>query len=119
MEIGTISLLASLVVGGSQIWKFFEERGGRKEEKLAVFARKTEVDNEFKIVKSTIGEFSISLTDLRHALSAYAASSKVNTIATDLGEMATKQAVLEERVNHSIDGLEKIEIKLDKIIERL
>ena len=123
MEIGTISLLASLVVGGSQIWKFVEERSSKKEDKLAVFARKAEVDNEFKkaIAKTEekAAEMAGSFAELQTKVNSCATILQVNAVVSDLGTTITKQAVLEERVNHSIDGLEKIEIKLDKIIERL
>jgi phage I-like protein len=119
MEIGTISLLVSLAVGGSQIWKFIEERHSKKEDKLAVFARKTDVENDFRKAKLAKEELATSITHLQEKLTSYAEVSEVSALAANVVVMGTKQAVLEERVNHSIDGLEKIEVKLDKIIERL
>jgi predicted nuclease with TOPRIM domain len=99
MDLSTIAIGISSAVGLSQLWKTIKEHQDKKDEKkektddkLSIFAKNAEVKTEFDKIKEEL---------------------------KDLKNLEIRHAVLEERVDNILNGLNKIESKIDTIIEHL
>lgn len=107
MEMTTVSLIISAIVASAQVINFWENRSSKREDKLNIFIKAADVNKKFEEFDEAVVAVDTKMT--------------LNNIHNEAyyTELKTKQAVLEERVDNTIHGIEKIENKIDKILERL
>lgn len=107
MEPATISLIVSAIVACIQIGTFLENRIEKKESRLNIFSKASDVKNELDEIRVTAATSSTELNN------------EIETHSEKLQKLATCQAVLNERIDNTVESLDKIENKLDKILERI
>jgi hypothetical protein len=107
MDLAIISLICTGIVSCIQVANFLENRRSKKEDKLNVFAKASDTSDKFTNIEDELKSH-VEETDI-----------KINDQVEKMQELSTKHAVLVERVENERNGLEKIEKKIDNILEKL
>lgn len=110
MEIAIASIIIAIVALAIQLWKFFEERNSKKTDHLSTLSKAADVDKEFHDLKSKIKERFEEIWER---------FDKLENQISPIQKLEIGQAVLEERIDGVGQSHNKIEQKLDDILEKL
>src|ERR1035438_913244 len=113
IDISQIALLTSIIVGGIQVFSYFRASQDRKDSKAAVYAKADLVKTDLDSVRSSIDA---KINHISWLVEGQAV--KINDNNALINNNDKDIAVMKEYLRNEKESIEKIDIKLDRILNR-
>jgi|SRR5208282_331348 len=111
-DLGTISIVLSGIVGALQIFTFFDNRSVRKQQSLNTFAKADLVKADLDSIRTSIDS---KINELFSLVAAQ--DTKISDVSNAINLNTTDIAVIEERIANEKEFINKLDEKLDRIID--